>query len=135
MTRLSKWPELLNDYLASMEGVIFEWGVSDCCTFADGAVQAMTGEEAMAEFRGKYSTATGAARALVEHGAGTLEATLDTKFEERATGFARRGDLVLHDGCVGVVIGKDAFFVGEEGGQPGLVRVLRGEWTKAWTVG
>lgn len=137
MERRSDWDRRLQEWLAAMEGVRFEWGAADCCTFAAGAVEAMTGIDPMAEFRGRYATEAGAARALRRYGAGTLEATLDAKFPERPIGFARRGDLATNEGgAVGVVLGGEAAFVGcEEGMLDGLVRLPRAAWRKCWGVG
>lgn len=95
----------------------------------------MTGEDAGVGFRGRYSTAAGAARALRRYGAGTLEATIGSLLGEIQIGFARRGDLVLVDGMVGVCVGADAVFIGEADGEPGLVRFPRTAWSRAWAVG
>lgn len=135
MTRRPDWERRLADYLAGCSGARFLWGRLDCALFAAGAVLAMTGTDPAATYRGRYSTATGAARALRRYGQGTLEATIDALFPERPIGFARRGDLVLHNGAVGVCVGDRALFVGEEGGSEGLVAVPRAEWSKAWGVG
>jgi hypothetical protein len=126
--RLSDWEARLNDYISSKRGEAFAWGENDCCTFSAGAVEALTGVDPMTEYRGKYDTALGSARAL---GGKTLEEVLDEKFPEAPIGFAQRGDLVLMDDCVGVVAGDYAWFVSDVG----LERVKRGLWDKAWKVG
>lgn len=43
----------------------FSWGTHDCCLWAADCVQAVTGTDPAAKWRGTYSTAIGAAR-LVE---------------------------------------------------------------------
>lgn len=128
MERKSTWEADLAEYIASVRREPFAWGTHDCCTFSAGAVEAMTGEDPMPEFRGKYSTALGSARALDGK---SLEEVLDEKFEEVPIGFAQRGDLAWFTDCVGVVAGGYAWFVGEEG----LERVERSMWDKAWRVG
>ncbi|MFS0771031.1 DUF6950 family protein [Sphingomonas sp. 1P08PE] len=135
MIRLPDWEQRLHDYLAGLEGAEFVWGKMDCALFAAGAVEAMTGEDPAAAYRGKYRSVAGSVRALKTYGAGTLAATIDAGFEEREVGFARRGDLVMVDGMVGVCIGPDALFIGEEDGAPGLIRFGRERWAKAWSVG
>ncbi len=132
--RVSDWETRLADYLAGMAGAEFRFGAADCALFAAGAVLAMTGNDPAAAFRGKYRSQAGAIRALRQIGAGSLEATIDALFVEKPVGFALRGDLVMHDGAVGVCIGGDALFVGEEGGAPGMIRVPRSQWQKAWHV-
>ena len=46
----------------------FAWGTQDCCLWAADAVQALTGLDHAAEFRGTYQTAVGAAKALAAAG-------------------------------------------------------------------
>jgi hypothetical protein len=126
--RLSDWEQRLSDYIASKQAEPFAWGVNDCCTFSAGAVEALTGVDPMPEYRGKYDTALGSARAL---GGRNLEEVLDEKFAQVPIGFAQRGDLVLMDDCVGVVAGDYAWFASDIG----LERVKRSLWDKAWGVG
>ncbi|WP_295560634.1 hypothetical protein [uncultured Sphingomonas sp.] len=135
MQRHAGWETALHDYLAALSGAVFVWGRLDCALFAAGAVEAMTGVDPAADFRGRYSTPNGAVRALRRYGAGTLEATIAARFGEIRTAFARRGDLVLVDGMVGVCVGADAVFIGETDGEAGLVRFPRTSWQKAWAVG
>lgn len=135
MTRRPDWEARLHAYLESVAGKPFAWGSHDCCLFAAGAVKAITGDDPMPEFRGRYTTAAGSVRALKRYGAGTLEETIDGKFPERPVAFARRGDLAFVNGMVGVVVGGDALFVGEEDGTEGLVRFPRAAWAKCWGVG
>ena len=135
MIRRSDWEQRLADYLASCADAEFVWGRMDCALFAAGAVLAMTDFDPAAAFRGKYRSQAGSVRALRLYGACTLPETIATMFEDRPVAFARRGDLALHDGAVGVCVGAEAVFVGQEGDRPGLVRVPRAEWTRAWSVG
>ena len=137
--RLPDWEDRLHDYLAGLAGASFAWGTLDCALFAAGAVLAMTGDDPAAAFRDRYGTARGSVRALRKWGAGTLEATIAATFADRPLAFARRGDLALVDGplgaSVGVVVGADALFVGEEDGAAGLVRFPRAAWRRCWGVG
>lgn len=135
MIRRGDWEQRLAAYLAECDGAEFIWGKMDCALFAAGAVLAMTDVDPASAFRGRYRSLAGSVRALRIHGAGTLELTLDSMFPERPIGFARRGDLVLHDGAVGVCVGDAAVFIGEESGAPGLVRIARSGWARAWGVG
>lgn len=135
MTRKSTWEADLNAYLAAVRKMPFRWGAHDCALYIAGAVEVMTGVDPAAAYRGQYSTELGAAKALKKLGAGTLEATLDATFPPIATGFIGRGDLAWNGESVGVCIGADALFVGEEGSSVGLVRIPRREWVKGWRVG
>jgi len=129
--RISIWEEALADYIAIKRHEPFEYGVNDCCLFASGAVEAVTGEDPMSEFRGKYDSLKGSLKAIKDIGAGTLEATLDGKFPEVAIGNAQRGDLAFFDDSIGVVMGGFAYFVSDDG----LEKVSRDMWDKCWSVG
>ena len=100
----------------------------------------MTGTDFAAAYRGKYRSVAGSIRALKRHGKGTLEATIDALFPERPIAFARRGDLVMMAGSLGVCIGHDALFVMETSRldigtvSEGLERAERAFWDKAWAV-
>lgn len=132
--RNQDWEQALSEYLAAAETAVFRWGVMDCALFAAGAVLAMTGQDPAAAYRGRYRSMAGSVRALRTYGAGTLEATIDARFAEKPIGFAQRGDLIMQDDRVGICVGADAVFIGQEGEREGLVRVPRAEWRKAWAV-
>lgn len=132
--RTGDWERALSAYLAECEGRPYAYGEHDCGLFAAGAVLAMTGSDPAEPFRGRYCSKWSAAEALRDHGAGTLEATLDGLFPEVPIGFARRGDLAWHEGSVGVVYGAVALFVGDVDGAARLIKVPRAAWEKAWAV-
>ena len=131
LIRHSTWEESLSNYLASKLHEPFAYGSNDCCMFAAGAVEAMTGIDPMAEFHGHYADLRSSIKALKEIGAGDLEATIDGKFPEVAIGYAQRGDLAFFDGSLGVVGGSFAWFASDDG----LERVPRSMWDKTWSVG
>lgn len=136
MHRQADWETRLAAYLEPLRLRPFEWGRHDCCTFSAGAVEAMTGVDPMPEFRGRYTTAIGSARALKRYGAGTLEATLDTKFERVPAALAQRGDVIMTEGLLGICLGGIAVVVGSAGERDGLLRIPRGSWVepRAWRV-
>lgn len=134
MIRYPDWEVRLAAYLEPLREEPFAWGRHDCCIFAAGAVLAMTGTDAMAEFRGRYSTKRGSAVALGRHGKGSLAATLDAKFEGIPVGHAHRGDIVMADGTLGIGMGAFSIHVGAVGERQGLIRKSRSEWTRAWCV-
>lgn len=136
MYRLPDWDARLAAYLEPIRARPFAWGRHDCCTFSAGAVEAMTGVDPMPEFRGRYTTAIGSARALRRYGAGSLPATLDTKFARVPASLAQRGDLVMTDRLLSVAWGAFAIAVGQEADREGLIRLDRGQWIDpiAWRV-
>jgi hypothetical protein len=129
--RISTWEEALSNYIITKRHEPFEYGVNDCCLFAAGAVEAITGEDPMSEFRGKYDSLKTSLKAIKDIGEGTLEATMDGKFPEVAIGHAQRGDLAFFNDSVGVVVGGFAYFVSDDG----LERINRSFWGKCWSVG
>ncbi len=136
MDRKPDWETRLAAYLEPLRLRAFAWGEHDCCTFAAGAVEAMTGVDPMPEFRGRYSTARGSVRALRRLGAGDLAATLDGKFEAVEPSLAQRGDIIMSDGLLGICFGAFLIAVGREGDREGLIRIERAAWghPRAWRV-
>lgn len=136
MYRRPDWEVRLAAYLEPLRLRAFAWGRHDCCTFAAGAVEAMTGVDPMPEFRGHYTTARGSVRALRRIGAGTLAATLDTKFEPVEPSLAQRGDIIMSSGLLGICFGAFLIAVGREGDREGLIRIDRAVWAtpRAWHV-
>lgn len=55
----------------------FAWGTSDCVTWAGDAVWALTGRDPIADLRGSYFSARGAARVCAAHGG--MPAMLDLR--------------------------------------------------------
>lgn len=128
--RLSTWEHHLAEYIASKRHQPFEYGTNDCANFVGGAVQAMTGQDPMPEFRDKYNNEFGSLRVLKEIGEGDLESTIDARFNQIDIALAQRGDIAFFDGSIGVVMGTFAWFVSDDG----LERVPRSMWDKAWSV-
>lgn len=135
LTRRSDWEPRLNALIADRRTWVHEYGNHDCALWPAAAVEAITGEDFGAPFRGKYSDETGARAALREFGAGTLVKTFDSHLKRIDKAMAQRGDLALHEGHVGVVLVGEALFVGQEGGREGFVRIPRADWTLCWRVG
>lgn len=44
LKRLPDWPERLSRYVEANANRVFRWGTFDCAQFANGAVEAMTGQ-------------------------------------------------------------------------------------------
>lgn len=128
MKRIDTWDQALHDFVEGRVDKPFEWGANDCALFVCDAVQAMTGEDMAADFRGQYTTQLGAAKAsLALTGGATIEdvaqyVTKQHDLDELTTVLlAQRGDVVLFDGAEGPALGlvylngTHAVFVGTEG--------------------
>lgn len=142
MTRNHSWVEDLHHYLAAQVGKAFCWGTHDCALFVCGAIEAMTGIDVAAEFRGRYRSALGAAR-ITRQVTGTGNTVEDAaKYVTAKYGMeqlsavllAQRGDVVLHDGDEGPALGivslngKDALFVTEAAMRRIPLRECRAAW-------
>lgn len=141
MARVSNWPKLLNDAIACAAMTQPAWGSKDCCLMAADLVQAITGKDPAAVFRGTYSSRLGAARIIAKFGG--VEALAESIAKENGWSeipvrMAGRGDLVLRpsdDGrdwpALGIGAGAKAVF-------PTITNnvryVLLSECSRAWRV-
>lgn len=125
------WAEVLIGYIEARETTPFTWGKEkqDCCSFANGAVKAMTGFDAMADLP-DYCDAGSADLILVT----PLEDLLDQRFPRAPLGMAQRGDIGIAElnGLDTLMIVEGQTLVGP--GRRGLVRVERAQMRAAWTV-
>ncbi len=102
LTRRHDWPERLIAFIESRRFTSFAWGSNDCALFSADAVLEMTGADFAADLRG-YKTQRGALSRIKK--AGGMQA-FASNLEQKKTGFAGRGDIVLV-----VLNGRDTFGV------------------------
>ena len=129
--RYDNWPERLAQYVEARRSTPFEYGSHDCCMFAGGAVEAITGQNPMHEF--DYRNRLGAERLL--RSAGTLDALVNRTLGEPVhPSQAGRGDIVLADleegATVGVCIGDQCVFAAD----PGITFRPRSVARAAWRI-
>lgn len=136
IVRYQDWEARLSVYLDRVAEEPFKWGTHDCALFASDCVLAMTGVDPAEAYRGTYDTVVGAAKALREHGAGTLLKSFTATFGEPISPhFAQRGDLVMLDPkTIGVCVGRHSWFVGREANQEGLVPLFTASCRYAFRV-
>ena len=114
--RYPDWPVRMNEYIAAVRDNSYEWGTHDCCTFSGGCIEAMTGEDPMEEFRGKYNSEESAIEVLKEIGNVSLYRTLYRKFGKPLRGcYGQIGDLGFYNGNCGIIIGRFGLFLIDEG--------------------
>lgn len=118
MKRKHEWPELLAEYVTERRKTPFAWGTHDCCKFAAGAVQAIAGENPMAEFH--YGNEVGAMRLIHEAGGLEVLVTRTLGAPLPSVGQAKRGDVVLAElangPTVGVCLGVQSAYAAAAGG-------------------
>lgn len=116
MERYQDWAPRLNKYLTDVQSDRFQMGVHDCCTFAAGAIEAMTGVDHMSEFREQYDSWESSDEALIAIGQGDLYATLTKKFGQmKPAARGLKGDIAWSEGSLGLVLGVYAIFLGANG--------------------
>ncbi|MDB5658307.1 MAG: hypothetical protein JWS10_922 [Cypionkella sp.] len=103
--RYPDWKLRLIDYVGVCANLPFEYGQHDCALFAAGAVDAMTGIDLAADWRGQYSTLKSGLRAIKRAGYADHLAFASAHFEAIAIAFAAPGDLAVIDGPEGAVLG------------------------------
>lgn len=135
MTRREDWPLRLHRFIAQRRDWPFEWGRTDCALFASDWIWEATGVDPAEAFRGKYTTAAGAARALKRYGAGDLEGTATMMLGGPIPRLkARRGDIVsVETGgqvALGVCLGGEVACVSPEG----MVTIPLRQARRAWRV-
>lgn len=134
--RRADWQGCLTVYLAKVAHAPFRPGRFDCALFAAGAVQAMTGHDLAAPWRGVYGDLDSGRAALEAGGVTALAGLVAPYFAEIAIDQARAGDLAIIAGRDGhdafaVVQGSFLYAVGARG----LDRVAMSEIKQAFKVG
>lgn len=94
LVRVANWPERLTACLSALQGRPFAWGQHDCCTNAFDAVLAMTGQDRMADVRGRYADARSAYSILRSEG-GLADFTTRRLGASLRPTLAGRGDVVM----------------------------------------
>lgn len=95
LTRVPDWDRALPLVVERHMALPGEWGVSDCLLTAGDAIEAVTGVDILAEFRGRYSTEIGAARLMRKHGCENVDDVFRVFFSLPPVGrlMAQRGDV------------------------------------------
>lgn len=129
--RLPDWRPRLVAYLEEVRARPFAYGSHDCALFVAGAVAAMTGFDAAAGFRGRYSTLTGGLKLLT--GANHVQLVRNL-FEAVPPAFAQVGDIAVIGEigipALGLFDGEMIVVLREEG----LGRMPRAAATQAYRV-
>ena len=103
--RRPDWKLQLIQYLGEAARRPFRPGEHDCALFAAGAVEAMTGTDFAASFKGRYTTLKGGIRLLRAAGFADHAALAAELLPEIAPAFAAPGDLAVIDTPGGPALG------------------------------
>ena len=132
-----------HQFLASRRYMPFAWGSNDCALFAADGIQAITGTDIAADFRGKYSDEASAMAAIkaIANGSTIADAAAWCAAKHGLTEcihplMAQRGDLVIVEAAQGLMSG----LVDLNGrhvlipGQHGIVRLSISLIRRSWHV-
>lgn len=120
MKRLKDWEPRLVEYLATAARTPFQAGTHDCALFMGACVEAMTGVDPAAKWRGKYKTIKSGIARVRRAGHADHVAVVAAMFEEVAPAYARRGDIGVVDGsegfgALGIVQGEGVYVLTHTG--------------------
>lgn len=110
--RVPGWDRALEDIATAHVSITPEWGVSDCLMTAADAIRAVTRNDPLAEFRGKYKTEAGAARKMRSNGCENVKEVFENYLQLEPVNrlSARRGDvgvmLINDEYCAGFICGS-----------------------------
>lgn len=119
MSRPPDWSERLHAHLVAASARPFAWGSHDCCRFADGAIEAVTGARMFADIVSRYKTERGAMRRLRSFGFATVVEALASRLAPAR--WPTRGDIaVIGDPAeplpaLGVAAGREIAALGPTG--------------------
>lgn len=124
LIRLPDWQPRLHAWLRQINGRAFVPGQHDCCLFGAGAIEAQTGIDIAASWRGRYTTLAGGRRVLRKAGFADHVALIEASLPEIHASRAREGDLALvpvdSELAVGVSQGS-ALYILTQSGRLGFV--------------
>jgi hypothetical protein len=118
MTRLDDWQDRFFAYLEATRLTPFAWGTNDCCLFAAGSIDAITGSTFTAQLAAAYTDEASALAYIASFG--SLDAAVSSWLgDAKAPNFAGPGDIVIANlemgPTVGVCLGVDCAFSSNAG--------------------
>ena len=128
--KVFNWRKLLGEHIIANKNTKMEWGKFDCMSWSTSCIKLITEKDFYKPFEGKYYSAVGAAKLLLQH-ATSISTMFDQYYGEmKHIAFAKAGDIVLaspeklnqtdeynrlFDYGAGICFGKLSYFVGEDG--------------------
>jgi len=116
MARLADWEARLRNLVAEAADRSFMLGTWDCALFAGAVVEAVTGFDIAAPYRGKYTTETGYMKALRRRKHSDIFGPFDKLTPRAGVMVCGCGDVVSDGDAVGLMWRGCALFLGEISG-------------------
>jgi hypothetical protein len=138
--RKENWPQLLAGKISECRSREFQYGAFDCFLFAAECVEAITGIDHAAEFRG-YDSKIEAYKIIANYGSVAAMVTAILGADPKPVAFAQRGDVVvasvpIADGefsdAVGICDGVYSWFAAPTGLQKFRTIAVG---SNAWSIG
>ena len=131
MTRDDNWRAALSKYISAVGAKPFKFGEHDCALFAAGAIEAMTGEDIAASFRGYTSEIEG----LMKVKRAGYDSHVDVfRLDLDPTEDPQTGDIAVVEGFDGMTVGVVVDNVVIVAGRRKLERVAVAEIQEAFAV-
>ena len=132
MMRLDDWQDRFFAYLEATRLLPFAWGMNDCCLFAAGSIDSITGSTLVTQLRAIYSDEPSALAYIASFG--SLEAAVTSWLgTSKAPNSAGPGDIVLADlelgPTIGVCMGVNCAFSASQGMIYGDRSIISVCWT------
>ena len=122
MNRLEGWEQSAAGYFRQVLAKPYAWGAHDCALFTAGAINALTGEDFGAPFRGAYHDQASAEAVLRSLGcSGVMD--LPAHFGLPPIEAARRGDVVAVEGRLGPLLAIQWAPLALSSGPNGIVHI------------
>ncbi len=102
IARLPDWQSRLTSYQAQVTRYDFSYGRHDCALFVAGCVEAMTGHDFAAGYRGRYKSLRGGLKLLANDGFDNHLAVVRRHFAEVPQAFAQVGDIMVIEQSDGI---------------------------------
>ena len=138
--RVDNWPCVLNDIFTEYQARDFEWGTSDCATFATDTIKELIGVDLYAEFRGSYHDLRSYLKLLKTYEYSSIGelfnlVSIENGIFEIAPREAMRGDVCTYIGadgleCLGICMGPRAYFLLESG----LIGIPIDKCFRSWRI-
>lgn len=121
--RLYDWETRFSRYISTVAREGFAWGLHDCALFAAGGIEAVTGVDPAAEWRGRYGDEAGGMALIRAAGFADHLAAARCWLPEVGRLMIMPGDVAIVAGALGLVNGEVIYVLRESGF--GLVGVER----------
>lgn len=129
--KIDGWEAVLAEYIEASEPISFLWGESDCALWVAKYYDSVKGTTFYEECHGRYFDEESANEFLKNKGFESAASIPDAYLSPVSVDFAKRGDIILFNGALGICAGRKSYILTAE---KGLFAILTASCQKAWMV-